>query len=130
MARELLVGRRESRVAAGERAAIGLVLTGGVRVAARFGELFDFVGRLRKLGGDRELRAERMQLIEITLQHGLGRAAQREPQRLGIDVGIAVPVAADPAAQPQEALRPMRQQALPARIEQTAAPAGTHRADR
>ena len=63
-----------------------------------------------------------MDAVEIRTEHRLGGAAERERQAGGIDVGIAVAIAADPRTGPQEARRPGAQRALPACVQR-----GQHR---
>ena len=113
------------------RAAIGLVAPRGVDVAAASASAATAsvgVGQLRR---DRQLRAERVHLLQIARRARpvrLCRSASRSES--AVTFGIAVAVAADPAAQPQEALRPLRQQRAPTAHTAPAAPAGTRRADR
>ncbi len=51
---------------------------------------------------DRQLRAEHVQLVEIELHHPARLQPQRAAHHVGGDEGIAVAVAADPAAHAQE----------------------------
>src|SRR3546814_13249285 len=78
MAGQPLICRGEARVDARERAAVGLIQPGGRGVAARFGQCEQFLVHRRKPDGDRKLRAKRMDLIELELQHRLGMPPESE----------------------------------------------------
>src|SRR3546814_5976596 len=84
---------------------------------ARFGQCEQFLVHRRKPDGDRKLRAKRMDLIEIELQHRLGLPPEREPKRVGSDIGVAVAVAADPVSKRKKALWPVFEELVPRRIE-------------
>src|SRR3546814_8405140 len=85
---------------------------------ARFGQCEQFLVHRRKPDGDRKLRAKRMDLIEIELQHRLGLPPEREPKRVGSDIGVAVAVAADPVSKRKKALWPVFEELVPRRIEE------------
>ena len=72
------IGRRQSCVDARQRAAVGLVRTGGRVVAARFGQRLYFGRDRRQLARDRELGAERVDELEIMAEHRLGGAPGRQ----------------------------------------------------
>ena len=109
---EPVPGGRQPRVDGREHAAVGLVLP--VRVV---------VGRLlrqrRQLGrdvdqqaGQRQLRAQRVHLGEVVGQRQVGLGGERLAQRAGVDVGVAVAVAAHPVAHAQEGRHVGARQAL------------------
>ncbi|MGX1321105.1 hypothetical protein AB7M17_004558 [Bradyrhizobium sp. USDA 377] len=96
-------GRRgQARIDAGDREAIRLAapVRRGVRRALRQrAQLLRDVG---EMGCDRQLRAEDVQLVQIELHHPARLQPQRAAHDIGGDEGIAVAVAADPAAHAQE----------------------------
>ncbi len=112
-ARERLQRRRQPRVDAGQRAAVGLVLAVRVAVGAARGQR-PHRGRDRgqQLRG-RELGAELVDLAQVVAQRDLGLARQRQTQRVGVDMRVAVAVAADPVAHAEE--RRHRRRRLPER---------------
>ncbi len=114
---ECVIGRGQTRVDAGDGAAVRLVAPRRVDVAASAGQRRDRIGRLRQLGRDRQIRPERVHLVQVTRQHGLCALPQRQPQRVRRDVRIAIAIAADPGPQPEEAPWPMRQEPLPAGVD-------------
>ena len=99
---ELLRRRREPRIDAGDRQTIGLAAPVRRGVGRALGERAQLVGDVGEMGRDRQLRAERMQLLQIELQHAARLQPQRAAHHVGRDERIAVAVAADPAPHPQE----------------------------
>src|SRR6478735_7560517 len=57
---------------------------------------------ISEMGCDRQFRAEHVQLFQIKLHHPARLQPQRAAHDVGGDEGIAVAVAADPAAHAQE----------------------------
>ena len=92
----------QPRVHADQRAAIGLVLAMLAGVGRAGGELAHRGRDVHQDGGDRQLGAELVHLGQVVAQRGLALLAQRELQRVGGDVGVAVAVAADPVAHAKE----------------------------
>ena len=114
---QCLVGRRQSRIAAGDRSTVRLVASRRIVVAALLGKDVHRFADRGQLVGDRQFRAQRVQALQIIGQHRLRGTAERQLQRLGGNVRIAVAVAADPAAESQEALRAVLENPLPARVQ-------------
>ena len=114
---ERLEGGREPGVHGGQRAAVGLSGAGGMDVPEALGQ----GGQLRRRRGEvlrqRKADAQPADLLEVVAEHGLGLAGQRAQQHLAGDVGVAVAVAADPAAQAQEARQPGPEPPLPSLVE-------------
>ena len=97
-----LGGGGQAGVHADQRAAVGLV--GAVRgiVAAVVGQRLQVRVGGNQQRGHGQVRAQRVDLLQIVFEQHRGLAQQRAFQRAGVDVGIAVAVAADPAAHAQE----------------------------
>src|SRR5208337_4691315 len=99
---EVARGHAEARIHADDGATIRLVAPIGGRVARPVGERVQFVANPNEAAGERKLAAELVQFFEIVVE----RARALEPRRLlehaGGYVRVAVPVAADPRANPQE----------------------------
>ncbi len=93
---------RDPRVDADDGAAIGLVLAVRIGVARPVGQRLERCGRADEDARHRKLALQSQQFAEIEAQHRFGMTADRELQRLGRDIGIAVPVAADPVAHAKE----------------------------
>lgn len=92
----------EPGIDAGHRETIRLAASvrRGVRRALRQGaQLLRDVGEMRC---DRQLGAEHVQLVQIELHHPARLQPQRAAHDVGGDEGVAVTVAADPAAHAQE----------------------------
>ena len=90
------IGGRQPGVDLAERPTIWLVraLDGGVARALRQGGQF---GRdAGQVDGQAELGAQGVHLVQIEAQRGAGLAAEGGAQGRGVDIGIAVAVAADP----------------------------------
>ena len=117
LAGQLDMRRGEARVDAGQRAAIGLVAAARRAVAARLGEAQDGGIDNRMTGRDRQFRAQRMKLVEIMAEHRFGRLGERDAKRVGGDIGVAVTVAADPAARTKERRYARAERAVPALVE-------------
>lgn len=99
---QLFGRRRQARIDAGDREAIGLTapMRRGVRRALRQrAQLFRDVSEMRR---DRQFRAEHVQLFEVELHHPARLQPQRAAHHIGGDERIAIAVAADPASHPQE----------------------------
>ena len=92
----------EARIHAGQRAAIGLVLALGGGIGRAVGQRLQRVGDMHHRPVERQLGAEQMKLLEMMAQRALALHRKRLARHLGGDVGIAVAVAADPAAHAQE----------------------------
>ena len=114
-----------------ERAAIGLVGARRRRGRRERSASAATVGRAAASSVEMDSSApSACTCVEIMRQHRLARRAERQRERVGVDEGIAVAVAADPAAEPQEARRPLARARAPSARRAPAAPAGTRRADR
>ncbi len=107
MAGNLLVGRGQAGVATGERAAVGLVASRRIGIAAALSQFLDLGGRGGQLRRDGQFRAQCVQLIQVVVERRPGGLGQGQAQGVGSDIGIAIPIAANPASEPQEAARPM-----------------------
>ena len=94
---QLQRGGRQSRIEAGNGAAIGLVEAVRAAVGRLFGEAHQLdVGHLDQRGGGGQLGTELVQLLE-QVGHGLAALrAHRRLQHFGGDERVAVAVAADP----------------------------------
>ena len=95
-------GRGETGVDAGQGAAVGLV--GALRrvVGRVFGQGQQFRRDLDQQVGERQFAAQFVDFGEIVVERGGRLQAQRFAQDLGGDEGVAVAVAADPAADAKE----------------------------
>ncbi len=120
---EILVGRRKPRVHAGDGAPVGLIGARRIHVAAASASSMTGPGHRCQFAGNRQLRAQRIQLLQIVGQQRLSGAAQRQAQGVRGDMRIAVAVAADPAAQPQETRRPLARAGAPSAHRAPAGPA-------
>ncbi len=120
---EILIGRGKSRVHTGDCTPVGFIGACGIHIAARIRQLFDRTGHGYQLGGQRQFRAQRIQLFQIVGQQRLAGAAQCQAQRIRGDMRIAVAVAADPAAEPQETRRPHARAGAPSARTAPASPA-------
>ena len=69
-----------------------------------------------EIARNRELRAERVNLVEIMRKQGFGIAAECKAQAFGGYERVAVAVAANPAAKPDEALGLRPELAFPAGV--------------
>ena len=102
MARQRGGGRGDAGVDADQRLAIRLVVSMRIGVARGRGERQE-LGRGRdQTRGERKLRAEPVDLVEIVGEGDRGLPVDRVGERRAVDEGIAVAVAADPRAQAQE----------------------------
>ena len=116
LADQMDIGGRQSRINARNGAAIGLVLPAGRCVAARLRQRQHRFGHMRQFGRDRQFRAQRMDRFHIIGQRRLAATAQRRPQLRRLHERVAVTVAADPVADPQEAVWPCAQHPFPPAI--------------
>ena len=80
--------------------AVGLV--GAGPLVAVLGQCRQFVGDGDQSRRHRQLLLQRGQLGSVVAQRGVGRAAGGQPHHVGGDVRVAVTVAADPRAGPQD----------------------------
>ena len=124
------IGRRRARIEAADRPAVGFVRPRGRVVAARLGQRQHGVRHVRQLGRYRQFAPQLVQPIERAAQRRLRPARQGHRQRVGGHERVAVAVAADPAADPQERRWPLAQHRLPPRVKRRAAPASARRARR
>ena len=95
-------GRGDARVKPGDRAAIGFVAAMRTRVGRTFGQRSEFRRHVGDQRGHRQFGAQRVQLLEIEREHARRLHAQRALEHGGRHERIAVAVAADPRADPQE----------------------------
>src|SRR5690606_29061566 len=86
-------------------------------IAADLGEMPDFRRYGSELLRDGKLRTERVQLLQVGIQHGLRGAGERMFEGLGGNVRIAVAVSTDPAPETQKALRASAEHTLPPCVE-------------
>ena len=114
LADNLRIGRAKPRINARQRPAIGLIAAARRAIAARLGQRLDRVGHRGKARRHRQLGAQPMHRVDIVPQHRRGIAPRRHDHRLGGDERIAVAVAADPAADAQEARGALPQLGFPA----------------
>ncbi|KEZ14978.1 hypothetical protein CP98_04617 [Sphingobium yanoikuyae] len=117
LADQMDIGGRQPRIDARNGPAIGLVLPAGRRVAARLRQRQHRFGHMGEFGRDRQFRAQRMDRFHIIGQRRLAAAPQCRSQLRRLDERVAVTVAADPVADPQEAVRPRAQHPFPPAIE-------------
>jgi hypothetical protein len=82
--------------------AVGFVGPGGDVVAAPFGEQQQPVADGGELRRETELVLEGGEFVEVPVEDGLGGASGGEPDGVPGDVGVAVVVAADPGAGPDD----------------------------
>ena len=117
LAGERLVRGGEARVDPRQGAAIGLVAAAFGGVAARFGEREDGRVDMGVAAGDRQLGTQRVERVEIMADHRLACEGKRAFERLRGDEGIAVAIAADPAARPHERGHALAERAIPPLVE-------------
>ena len=98
--------RRQPRIDAGERAPIGFILAMGVLIARSIREGLQLRRRADQPARDGKLPAEMVNLGQVIAQRDLALAAQGEFERIGVDVRIAVAVAADPGSHAEETVDP------------------------
>ena len=89
---------REAGEHAGQRTTVRFVLPEGGAVRRGVHERRHRRRELHQQPGDRQLRTQRMHLAEVVVEGDLGLAPEGMLEHLGGDEGIAVAVAADPAA--------------------------------
>ena len=99
---QLLEGCREAPVDPDDGAAIGHILSMRVRIARPIGQRSERVRAADEQLRHRELRSQFMRLRQIVPQRDLALLPECLLQRPGIDVGIAVAIAADPGAHTKE----------------------------
>ena len=102
VAEQCAVGGGQPGVEAGHRAAVGLVAAVRGVVARALGQRQQRVRGTDEALAHRQLRAQRVQLVEVVLERHGSVHRQRLVEYLGGDEGVAVAVAADPAADLQE----------------------------
>jgi len=95
-------GGSQARVHADQRTAVRFVLAVRVGVGRSVGQREQGRGHLRQGLRNRELGAQQVHLGQVEPQHRFGLAREGMAQRAGVDVGVAVAVAADPMAHAQE----------------------------
>ena len=91
-----------ARIQPGDRATVGFVTPVRARVGRAVGQRGQFRRHLGDQRRQREVGAERMQLLEIEREHARRLHAQRARQHVRRDERVAVAVAADPRADAQE----------------------------
>ena len=103
------VARRlgEARIHAGDGAPIGLVLPLRRGVVGAVGERVQFLADPHELGGQRQLAAELMQLVEIVAERAGALQSRGLVKHARGHIGIAVAVAANPRADAQEGRDPL-----------------------
>jgi hypothetical protein len=99
---EGLGGRGEAGVEARDGAPVGLVLPVRGAVGRALGELLRLVGDADDAPVEGELAAEPVQLVEVVREGPLALELQGLREHVGGHEGVAVAVAADPAAHAQE----------------------------
>ncbi len=95
-------GGGQPGVDADEGAPVGFVAAVRGVVAAALGEREQFGVCGDEQGGDGQFSAQRVDFLQVVFEEDGGLAQQGAFERGGVDVGIAVAVAADPAAHAQE----------------------------
>ena len=98
-------GGGQAGVDAGQGAAIGFVGALGRRIVGGLGQGRQLRRHLGQFGRQAQLGAQGVDLLQIEAQHRLGLGMEGGLQHRGVDVGIAVAVAADPGADAQEGLQ-------------------------
>ena len=96
------MGRRQPGVDFGQGAAIGLIGAVGRGVAGGLGQGAQVVADPGQGARQAEFGPEGMHLVHVEAQHRPGLGAEGGLQHRGVDIGIAVPVAADPGADMDE----------------------------
>ena len=110
LTRQRRVGRRQPGVDAGQGAAIGFVRPMFRRVARGFGQPAKLGRHLGQGRGNREFRAESVDLVQVTSQRRRGLAGKGLAHDLRCHEGVAVPVAAHPTVDPEKARRTLAAQ--------------------
>ena len=111
-----LIGGGQTRIDPGQGAAIGLVRPVRRRVLGGVGQGRQLGRNLGQLGRQAEFGAQGVDLLQIEAQHRPRLGAEGGAQHRAVHVRIAVPVAPDPGAHPQEGLKLGRvQQTTPGR---------------
>ncbi|MNX79547.1 hypothetical protein D3C86_1111780 [compost metagenome] len=95
-------GGGQAGIDADEGAAVGFVAAVRGVVAAAVGQRQQLGVGGDEQGGDGEFGAERVDLLQVVLEQDGGLAQQCAFEGGGVDVGVAVAVAADPASHAQE----------------------------
>jgi hypothetical protein len=109
--------RGETRVNPGQGATIGLVAAAGRIIAARIRQRADAGIDGGMFGRDRQFGAQRVHGVHVEDEHRFAGPPQSGAQAVRGDEGIAVAIAADPAAGPQEARHAFSEGAVPALVE-------------
>ena len=99
---ELQRGRRQPGVDARHRQPVGLAASMRRSIGRAPGEHLQFPGNIRKMRGERQFGAQRMQLFQIKPQHAAALHLERAAHHLGGHERVAVAIAADPASHTQE----------------------------
>ena len=95
-------GCREPGINADQGAPVWFVVALRVLVAGTVRQGLQLRRATGEPHGDRHLAAQQMNFGQVMAQHHLALAAQRQDQCLGVDVWIAVAIAADPGAHPEK----------------------------
>jgi len=91
-------GRGQAGIQADQGAPVGLIHPVRRLIGRLAGQRLQFVADADQEGRYRQFRAQRMHFIQVEIEDGGGLAHQRMLHRAGVDVRVAVAVAADPAA--------------------------------
>ena len=111
------IGGGQPGVDAGQGLAIGLVGAMGRGIVRGGRQVPERRTDSRQTGGDGKLGAQPMDGFQVEVERRLGLAPQGRAHDLRGDIGIAVPVAADPGADGEEARRRLAQYLAPAGVE-------------
>jgi len=113
VADQIGISRRQPRIDARKRAAIGLVRAVWRGVVGGVGQGLKLGRHLGQFGREAEFGAQGVHLVQIEGHHGPRLGAEGGGHHRGVHVGIAVAVAADPGADAHEGLQPGRLQQSP-----------------